>query len=212
MEISFPFSAGGLNPLLFCCVQDEWAVCKVFNKELAARTEPMAAAAGAELERVGSLGFLNELLDSAELPALIGADVDEVIDFKGPASTSGHAGAPGMSYLPVKMEEHALLQMQYQQQPAPMFYSSQYFSLPAMNSGDLPPAIRRYCKAEQQVVSSGQTASVVSPSRETGLSTDPNAAGGYAEISSAVTPSSSSHQFLPELDDPVLNLADLWKY
>jgi hypothetical protein len=196
-------------------VQDEWAVCKVFNKELAARTEPMAAAvAGAELERVGSLGFLNELLDSAELPALIGADVDEVIDFKGPASTSGlHAGAPGTSYLPVKMEEHALLQqMQYQQQPPPMFYSSQYFSLPAMNSGDLPPAIRRYCKAEQQVVSSGQTASVVSPSRETGLSTDRNAAGGgYAEISSAVTPS-SSHQFLPELDDPVLNLADLWKY
>ncbi|CAD6203486.1 unnamed protein product [Miscanthus lutarioriparius] len=191
--------------------KDEWAVCKVFNKELAARTEPMAAAAGAELERVGSLGFLNELLDSAELPALIGADVDEVIDFKGPASTSGHAGAPGTSYLPVKMEEHALLQMQYQQ-PPPMFYSSQYFSLPAMNSGDLPPAIRRYCKAEQQVVSSGQTASVVSPCRETALSTDPNAAGGYAEISSAVTPSSSSHQFLPELDDPILNLADLWKY
>lgn len=195
-------------------MQDEWAVCKVFNKELAARAEPMAAAAaGAELERVGSLGFLNELLDSAELPPLIGADVDEVIDFKGPASsTSGHgAGAPGMSYLPVKMEEHALLQMQYQQQQPPMFYSSQYFSLPAMNSGDLPPAIRRYCKAEQQVVS-GQTASVVSPSRETGLSTDPNAAaGGYAEISSAATPS-SSHQFLPELDDPALNLADLWKY
>ena len=99
-----------------------------------------------------------------------------------------------------------------QQPPPPLFNSSQYFSLPAMNSGDLPPAIRRYCKAEQQVVSSGQTASVVSPSRETGLSTDPNAAGGYAEISSAVTPSSSSHQFLPELDDPVLNLADLWKY
>jgi hypothetical protein len=148
-------------------VQDEWAVCKVFNKQLAARTEPIMAAAGAgELERVGSLGFLSELLDSAELPPLIGADVDEVIDFNGPASTSG---APGTSHshLPVKMEEHALLHMQYQQ-PQP------------------PP-------------------SEVSPSRETGLSADPN-----AEISSAVTP--SSHQFLPEFDDPVLNLADLWKY
>lgn len=193
-------------------VQDEWAVCKVFNKELAARTEPIMAAAGAgELERVGSLGFLSELLDSAELPALIGADVDEVIDFNGPASTSG---APGTSHshLPVKMEEHALLHMQYQPPPPPTsYYSSQYFSLPAMNSGDvLPPAIRRYCKAEQQVVSA-QTASVISPSRETGLSTDPNVAGGYAEISSAATPS-SSHQFLPELDDPALNLADLWKY
>ncbi|WVZ56783.1 hypothetical protein U9M48_007265 [Paspalum notatum var. saurae] len=202
--------------------KDEWAVCKVFNKELAARTEPMAAVDGAELERVGSLGFISELLDSAELPPLIGADVDEVIDdFKGPASTSGYAAAaPGTGYLPVKMEQQhahaAALQyydhnlfLQQQQQP-PMFYSSQYFSLPAVNSGDLPPAIRRYCKAEQQVVS-GQTTSVVSPSRETGLSTaDPNAA--CAEISSAATPSSSSHQFLHELDDPVLNLADLWKY
>jgi hypothetical protein len=195
---------------LLRAVQDEWAVCKVFNKELqAARSEPLLAAAGAaELERVGSLGFLNELLDSAELPALVGADVDEVIDFKGPAPAS----VPDASYLPVKMEEHALLQMQQcqYQPPPPMFYPSQYFSLPAMNSGHLPPAIRRYCKAEQQVVSA-QTASVISPSRETGLSTDPNAAGGYAEISSAATPS-SSHQFLPELDDPALNLADLWKY
>ncbi|OEL15907.1 NAC domain-containing protein 100 [Dichanthelium oligosanthes] len=193
--------------------KDEWAVCKVFNKELAARTEAPMAVAGAELERVGSLGFLSELLDSAELPPLIGADVDEVIDFKGVASTSGaHASAPGTSYLPVKMEEHAQLQYHnYQHQP-PMFYPNQYFSLPAVNSGDLPPAIRRYCKAEQQVVS-GQTTSVVSPSRETGLSTDPNAAaGGCTEISSAVTPS-SSHQFLHELDDPLLmNVADFWKY
>lgn len=192
---------------LLRAVQDEWAVCKVFNKELqAARSEPLLAAAGAaELERVGSLGFLNELLDSAELPALIGADVDEVIDFKGPAPAS----MPDASYLPVKMEEeHALLQMQQcqYQPPPPMLYPSQYFSLPAMNSGHLPPAIRRYCKAEQQVVSGQTAASEVSPSRETGLSADPN-----AEISSAVTPS-SSHQFLPEFDDPVLNLADLWKY
>uniref|UniRef100_A0A0A9HWX3 Uncharacterized protein n=1 Tax=Arundo donax TaxID=35708 RepID=A0A0A9HWX3_ARUDO len=82
-----------------------------------------------------------------------------------------------------------------------MFYSGQYFSLPAVNSGDLPPAIRQYCKAEQ--------VSGFSPSRETGLSTDPNAAG-CAEISSAVTP--ASQQFLPELDDSVLNLADIWKY
>nr|CAB3496062.1 unnamed protein product [Digitaria exilis] len=192
---------------------DEWAVCKVFNKELAARTEPMAAAGGAELERIGSLAFLSELLDNAELPPLIeasfGGDVDDVIDFKGVASTSGHAAAaPGTSYLPVKMEEHAPLQ--YHQQQPQMFYTGQYFSLPAVNSGDLTPAIRRYCKAEQ--VASGQTTSVLSPSRETGLSTDPNAAaaGGCAEISSAVTPSSSHHQFLHELDDPLLHVADFW--
>lgn len=191
-------------------MQDEWAVCKVFNKELAARTEPMAAA-GAELERIGSLGFISELLDNAELPPLIeasfGGDVDEEIDFKGVAFAS--TSAPGTSYLPaVKMEEHAPLQ--YQQQQPQMFYTSPYFSLPAVNSGDLTPAIRRYCKAEQ--VASGQTTSVLSPSHETGLSTDPNAgAGGCAEISSAVTPS-SSHQFLHELDDPLLHVADIWKY
>ncbi|KAL6902215.1 hypothetical protein ACP4OV_005091 [Aristida adscensionis] len=189
--------------------KDEWAVCKVFNKELAARTGPMASA-GAELERVGSLGFINEFFENAELPPLMdpsfGADVEEVVDFKGPASTSGLAAPAGTSYLPVKMEAHHA-PPQYQQQPQ-MFYASPYFSLPAVNSGELPPsAIRRYCKAEQV---SGQT-SVLSPSRETGLSTDPNAA---AEISSAAaTPSSSLHHFLPpELDDAALNLADIWKY
>lgn len=194
-------------------MQDEWAVCKVFNKELAAAAArtvvPMAAPGGAELERVGSLGFISDLLDAAELPPLMdptfGADVDGVIDFKGIASTSGAAAAPGPSYLPVKMEEQYLHQ---QQQHEPMFYASPYFSLPEVNSGDIPTAIRRYCKAEQ--VASGQTTSVLSPSRETGLSTDPNAGGG-AEISSAAT-SSHNHQYLPELDDPVLNLADIWKY
>ncbi|KAG2541099.1 NAC domain-containing protein 87-like [Panicum virgatum] len=194
--------------------KDEWAVSKVFNKELAARAEPMAAA-GAELERIGSLGFISELLDSAELPPLMdpsfGGEVDEVVDFKG-ASTSAHAAAPGASYLPVKMEKHAPLQYHnhQQQQAPPMFYSSQYFSLPAVNSGDLTPAIRRYCKAEQ--VASGQTTSVLSPSRETGLSTDPNAGSGCAEISSAATPLSSSHQFPHDLDDPLLHVADFWKY
>ncbi|RLN42104.1 NAC domain-containing protein 92-like [Panicum miliaceum] len=196
--------------------EDEWAVCKVFNKELAARAEPMAAP-GTELERIGSLGFISELLDNAELPPLtdpsFGGEVDEVVDFKGVASTSAHAAAPGASCLPVKMEEHAPLQYHnyhQQQQAPPMFYSSQYFSLPAVNSGDLTtPAIRRYCKAEQ--VTSGQTTSVLSLSRETGLSTDPNTTGGCAEISSAATPS-SSHQFLHELDDPLLHVADFWKY
>ncbi|CAN6289575.1 unnamed protein product [Urochloa humidicola] len=202
--------------------KDEWAVCKVFNKELAARAEPMAAAAaGAELERIGSLGFISELLDSADLPPLMdtsfGGEVDEVVDFKGAASTSGHAAAPGTtSYLPVKTEEHGplLYHNHYQQQQTPMFYSGQqYFSLPAVNSGDLTPAIRKYCKAEQ--VASGQTTSVLSPSRETGLSTDRNAAagggGGCAEISSAVTPP-PSHPFPHDLDDPLLYVADFWKH
>jgi hypothetical protein len=202
-----------MNPLPFltrAIEQDEWAVCKVFNKDLLAAKTAGApiAATGTELERVGSLGFINDFLDTAaELPPLMdptfGGDVDGVIDFKG----HGAAPGPGVSYLPVKTEEQYL---HHHQQPQ-MFYSgsSPYFSLPAVSGEDVPTAIRRYCKAEQ--VASGNTTSVLSPSRETGLSTDPNAAVGYAEISSA--PSSYHHnQFLQELDDPVLNIADIWKY
>jgi hypothetical protein len=206
-------------------VQDEWAVSKVFNKELtaaAATSGAMAAAEEAGIERVSSFGFISDFLDSGELPPLMdpsfGGDVDEVIDFKGPAPAStsaydaGAHSAPGMCYqLPgVKTEQvTAPLQYPYQQQQEPhLMYSSPYFSLPAASSGDQSPAIRRYCKAEQV---SGQT-SALSPSRDTGLSTDPN-----AEISSAATPSSHlqhQHQeFLDHLDEyPALNLADIWKY
>lgn len=188
-----------------CRVQDEWAVSKVFNKELTATNGAMAAAADAGIERVSSFGFISDFLDSGELPPLMdpsfGGDVDEVVDFKGPASTSAYATG-AHSGLQVKMEQHMPLQ------PPHMMYSSPYFSLPAANSGDLSPAIRRYCKAEQV---SGQT-SALSPSRETGLSTDPNAAG-CAEISSAATPSSQNQEFLDHLDEyPALNLADIWKY
>ncbi|KAM0841449.1 hypothetical protein ACQ4PT_059056 [Festuca glaucescens] len=197
--------------------KDEWAVSKVFNKELAAATTSgaMAAAGEAGIERAGSFGFISEFLDSSgELPPLVdpslGADLDEVIDFKGPASydDAGAAhSAPGSGYqLQVKTEAPVPpLQYQYQQQEAHMaMYSSPYFSLPAASSGDMSPAIRRYCKAEQV---SGQT-SALSPSGDTGLSTDPT-----AEISSAV---SQQHQeFLEQLDVdeyPALNLADIWKY
>ena len=181
--------------------KDEWAVSKVFNKELTATNGAMAAAE-AGIERVSSFGFITDFLDSGELPPLmdppLGGDVDEVIDFK---STSAYATG-AHSGLQVKMEQHM------PQQPPHMMYSSPYFSLPAANSGDMSPAIRRYCKAEQV---SGQT-SALSPSRETGLSTDPNAAG-CAEISSAATPSSQNQDFLDQFDEyPALNLADIWKY
>jgi hypothetical protein len=212
--------------VLVVVVQDEWAVSKVFNKELAAATTSgsgaMAAAGEAGIDRAGSFGFISDFLDpSGELPPLVdpsmGADLDEVVDFKGPASAydaaGAHSAAPGMGYqLQVKTEapmpplQHYQYQYnQQQQQEAQMaMYSSPYFSLPAASSGDQSPAIRRYCKAEQV---SGQT-SALSPSRDTGLSTDPN-----AEISSAV---SQQHQeFLDQLDAdeyPALNLADIWKY
>ncbi|XP_047086722.1 NAC domain-containing protein 87-like [Lolium rigidum] len=204
--------------------KDEWAVSKVFNKELTAAATTsgsgaMAAAGEAGIERAGSFGFISDFLDpSGELPPLVdpslGVDLDEVVDFKGPVSAydgAAHSG-PGMGYqlqvkteAPVQPQHYQYHQYQQQQQEAQMaMYSSPYFSLPAASSGDQSPAIRRYCKAEQV---SGQT-SALSPSRDTGLSTDPN-----AEISSAV---SQQHQeFLDQLDAdeyPALNLADIWKY
>ncbi|KAG8096130.1 hypothetical protein GUJ93_ZPchr0013g35217 [Zizania palustris] len=199
--------------------KDEWAVCKVFNKDLvlAARNASMVATGAASdttgIERNSSFGFISDFLSSAELPPLMDpsfvADVNEVIDTKRTASKSGHAAvagthaAPGMSYLQVKTEEP--LPLQYLHQPQQMLYSGQYFSLPAVNHGDLTPAIRKYCKAEQV---SGQTVGL-SPSRDdTGLSTDPNSAG-CAEISSAVTPTS---QHFPAFDDSVLDLEDFWNY
>jgi len=192
--------------------KDEWAVSKVFNKELitAATNGAMAAAEEAGIERVSSFGFISEFLDSGELPPLMdpsfGADLDEVVDYKGPASTSaydaGAHSAAGMGYHQFQVKTEEPVQLQYQQQQAHMMYSSPYFSLPAASSGDQSPAIRRYCKAEQV---SGQT-SALSPSRDTGLSTDPN-----AEISSAV--SQHQQEFLDHLDEyPALNLADIWKY
>uniref|UniRef100_A0A0D9VTK1 NAC domain-containing protein n=1 Tax=Leersia perrieri TaxID=77586 RepID=A0A0D9VTK1_9ORYZ len=198
--------------------KDQWAVCKVFNKELvlAARNAPMATTGAATddagIERVGSFGFL---ADFAELPPLMDppfvADID---DNKASVSTSGHAAladgsyhaAPaGVGYQQVKREEPLSLPLPYMphQQPQRMMYADLYFSLPAMHAGDLTAsAIRKYCKAEQV---SGQT-SALSASRDTGLSTDPNAAG-CAEISSAVTPTS---QPFPEFDDPILGLEDFW--
>ncbi|KAF0921567.1 hypothetical protein E2562_009768 [Oryza meyeriana var. granulata] len=204
---------GKLHNQLPRSAKDQWAVCKVFNKDLAlaAKNGPMAvtgtAADDAGIERVGSFGFLSEFIDPAELPPLMDpsfvADVDGVDDIKGSASTSGHDAVPGYHAAPgpVKMEEP--LPLPYLHQPQRMLYPGQYFSLPAVHHGDLTPsAIRKYCKAEQV---SGQT-SALSASRDTGLSTDPNATG-CAEISSAVTP--TSQQF-PEFDDPILGLDDFW--
>ncbi|EAY89847.1 hypothetical protein OsI_11397 [Oryza sativa Indica Group] len=198
--------------------KDQWAVCKVFNKELAlaAKNGPMAVtgatADDAGIERVGSFSFLSDFIDPAELPPLMDpsfvADIDGVDDAKVSASTSGqaaiaagfHVASQVMSYQQVKMEEPLPLPYLHQQPPR-MLHSGQYFSLPAVHPGDLTPsAIRRYCKAEQV---SGQT-SALSASRDTGLSTDPNAAG-CAEISSAPT-----SQPFPEFDDAILGLDDFW--
>ncbi|XP_015689877.2 NAC domain-containing protein 46-like [Oryza brachyantha] len=192
--------------------KDQWAVCKVFNKELAlaAKNGPMAVTVTTTDDEEIEPDFLSEFIDP-ELPPLTDpsfvADVDGADDTKGgTTSTSGKAAVAayhatlGGSYQQVKVEE--TLPLPYLHQPQRALYSGQYFSLPAVHPGHLTPsAIRKYCKAEQV---SGQT-SALSVSRDTGLSTDPNAAG-CAEISSAVS------QPFPEFDDPILSIDEFWNY
>ncbi|CAM0907615.1 unnamed protein product [Alopecurus aequalis] len=139
-----------------CCVQDEWAVCRVFNKDLAAKNAPQAAPGAGGMERSDSLAFLEDLLDSVELPPLMDSPFDATDDDFTRASTSTSGAAvpqePDMGYM-VKREQPA----QPQQMQSPY-----YFSYPATASGNpsgagyseyqttgnQQDAIRRHCKPE----------------------------------------------------------------
>jgi hypothetical protein len=125
--------------LLFstCCVQDEWAVCRVFNKDLAAKpgqpTPSSSSPAGAGMEESSSSrALLEELLDLPDLRDCNG----------------GAAAGTSSGYHQVKME-NAPPPLQVQDQ-----YS--YFSLPVPAATNSIPqgadhhlsAIRRHCKAE----------------------------------------------------------------
>jgi hypothetical protein len=122
--------------LLFstCCVQDEWAVCRVFNKDLAAKpgqaTPSSSSPAGAGMEeRSSSLTLLEELLDLPDLT-----------DFSGAAAGTSSSGYHQV----IKTENPPPVQAQDQ-------YS--YFSLPVPTTNipqgaDHLSAIRRHGKAE----------------------------------------------------------------
>ncbi|KAL6657212.1 hypothetical protein ACP70R_004992 [Stipagrostis hirtigluma subsp. patula] len=193
---------GKLPPHLPRAAKDEWAVCRVFNKDLAAKNGEAAPAAG--MPRTDSLAFLEDLLDTAELPPLMDSPfADDLIDFKGVAAGTSSSGA--MSTMPaqgmaggyqVKTEQAGA-----QNQPQQLHQDPYYFSLPAASNpggylqqagGGGDQAIRRHCKAE------APTTTLLSPSR-----------GEAADMSS------SSKHYL-ELDDLLLDGAtdysNMWKF
>jgi len=136
-------------------VQGEWAVCKVFNKDLAAKAGQMAPlhAVGGGMERSDSLAFLDDLvLDNADLPPLIDspyADAGLIVDYNktavGGASSSSFAAAgtnDSGGYQVVKAEQ--------QPQPAaasnnPVGGGSYSYQ---QQAGEPQQAIRRHFKAE----------------------------------------------------------------
>ncbi|KAL6896630.1 hypothetical protein ACP4OV_007202 [Aristida adscensionis] len=201
---------GKLPPNLPRAAKDEWAVCRVFNKDLAAKAGQVAPApAAAGMERSDSLAFIENFFDTADLPALMDSPsfADDLIDFKpGTVAVSDVAGASTMpqqgvagGYPQVKTEQPATSLPQLYQDPY-------YFSLPepepapANNPGGYShqqaggdPAIRRHCKEAPPAL--------LSPSRgDTGL------AG--ADVSSS--------KLFPELEDlcpdGFTDYSNMWKF
>jgi hypothetical protein len=140
-------------------VQDEWAVCRVLNKDLAAKAGQMAQAAAAMEPTMDDFeGFFGP----DDLPPLIDPFVvDDLLDFKGGAGDSssggsaaaaGTGGGGGGGYQ-VKAEQQT-----NQKPPAPQ-EPTNYFSLPAAatntntntNAGGYPQqqAIRERCPEQQ---------------------------------------------------------------
>ncbi|RCV14570.1 hypothetical protein SETIT_2G436400v2 [Setaria italica] len=179
---------GKLPPNLPRAAKDEWAVCRVFNKDLAAKAGQMAPAA-AVMEP--TMDF--EDIFGAELPPLMDSPfaVDDLLDLKGGAGagSSGSGAAAGTGSgggYQVKAE-------QQNEQPQPI-QEPTYFSLPAAsNPGGYPhQAIRERCPE--------QAPALPSPSvGETALDAD------------------MSSRPYPELDDLLLDggyldYSNMWKF
>nr|CAB3459008.1 unnamed protein product [Digitaria exilis] len=120
---------GKLPPNLPRNAKDEWAVCRVFNKDLAAKAAAQMAPLPAGVEPPNS--FLDDLpLDDIlgdEPPPLMDYppfSVDDLLDFKGESSSSGGGG----------------YQVKAEQEP-------RYFSLPAASNPGGDQAIRAHCNA-----------------------------------------------------------------
>lgn len=151
------WSHGGCFQRAVLClrrVQDEWAVCKVINKDLAGKAgqqqmAPPPHAVSVGMERSDSLAFLDDLvLDNADdLPPLIDSTT-----YAAAGTTTTTNEDSGGYHQATKAEP------QPQPQPQPQ--------LPApSNSPYQQQAIRRHCKAEAPAPA---PAMVLSPSRETG--------------------------------------------
>uniref|UniRef100_A0A453AN46 NAC domain-containing protein n=1 Tax=Aegilops tauschii subsp. strangulata TaxID=200361 RepID=A0A453AN46_AEGTS len=208
--------------------KDDWAVCRVINKDLAARNAlQMAPAAGGGME--DPLAFLHDLLnnddllnnadlldnagllDNADLPMLMdspsGAD-----DFAGASSSTSSAALPlepDTEHLTVKTEPSP---QQQQQMLSPDYFmpatANGYLGgdgySPYQAMGDQQAAIRRYCRPKAEVASSS---ALLSPS----LGLDTAALAGAD--TSFLMPSSRSYLDLEELfrGEPLMDYSDMWK-
>jgi hypothetical protein len=131
-------------------VQDEWAVCKVINKDLAGKAgqqqmAPPPHAVSVGMERSDSLAFLDDLvLDNAD-------DLPPLIDSTTLTYAGSHFAAAGTTT--TTNDDSGGYQQATKAEPQPPAPS---------NSPYQQQAIRRHCKAEAPAA-----AMVLSPSRET---------------------------------------------
>ncbi|GJN10647.1 hypothetical protein PR202_ga28759 [Eleusine coracana subsp. coracana] len=158
---------GKLPPNLPRAAKDEWAVCRVFNKDLMAKQPaPSPSPAGPGMVRSDSIAFFEDFLNITDLPPLTDSPPFADDALKGPSSSSsGAMAAAGMTsssgggYQVIKTEQQ---QQQNPTPPPPLMTQQQqvpnysYFSMPATsnnphqagagdNDNQLPAAIRRHC-------------------------------------------------------------------
>ncbi|KAM0833442.1 hypothetical protein ACQ4PT_064259 [Festuca glaucescens] len=188
--------------------KDEWAVCRVFNKDLAAKNAPQPAGG---LERTDSLAFIEDFLATADLPPLVDSPYGAVEDdFAGASSSTSGAAAPPEPdmgfYHQVKTEQPPPAPPQPQQTQGPY-----YFSMPAaptgipsggggagysqyQGAGSQQDAIRRHCRPQ------GPSSSAL--------------LGAETEMPPLMPPSRQpSFLDLDDLSsDPLMDYTNMWKY
>ncbi|XBI88999.1 hypothetical protein VPH35_026887 [Triticum aestivum] len=95
--------------------KDDWAVCRLFNKDLAVNAPQMAPAADGGTEEKDPFAFLDELLNSDDLlnnadPPMLMDSLSGAIDFAGASSSTSSAALPielDMEHLTSKTEPPA---------------------------------------------------------------------------------------------------------
>ncbi|CAM0151558.1 unnamed protein product [Urochloa decumbens] len=130
---------GKLPPSLPRAAKDEWAVCRVINKDLAAKPGQMAPPAAA----MDPTNIFDDIFGGEMPPPLIDYSpfaVEDLLDFKEGAAAGGADG--NSSYQQVKAEE-AEQQENQQQQPPLQEQDPKYFSLPVAEQ-----AIRAHCRPQ----------------------------------------------------------------
>uniref|UniRef100_A0ACD5YBS2 Uncharacterized protein n=1 Tax=Avena sativa TaxID=4498 RepID=A0ACD5YBS2_AVESA len=205
---------GKLPPHLPRSAKDEWAVCRVFNKDLLAKNAPQAVAPapGGGMERIDSLSFLDDLLlDTAGMPALMDSPFGATDDDLNGASTSTSGAA-----VPLE-QEHMGYHMVKTEQPAAPPQETQspyYFSMPAATSGARGGA--GYAQQYHQAAGNNQQDAIRRHCRPDAPSSSTLLLGGETDMPSLLLPSSrqsSSYLDLEELcSEPLMDYSNMWKF